>query len=300
MACPIVRNVILDTDICTDIDDAWALCMLLKCPELNLKMVSTTTGDPKKRAQIVAKILDRNGRTDVPIAVGLYSVVNPVSEKELGWVADYPLEKYPGKVFHNGVDALIDMLEKTEDPMLICIGPLMNIMQLCLRRPDLCAKTDFVAMSGIIHRGYPGYDTTVAEWNVRTQIAEAQAVYKAKWKSMTITPLDTCALVRLKGERYERLKKTDSPLVKTILENYRHWRGKPDSTDETESSILFDTVAIYLAYTQENLKMQTFKIEIDNGGHMLLDRPDGNPVNAAIDWMDLGAYEEYLVNRLLS
>ncbi len=294
MACSKVRNVILDTDICTDIDDAWALCMLLKCPELNLKMVSTTTGDARKRAQVVAKILDRNGRTDVPIAVGLYSAVNPVTNNEWKWAADYPLEKYPGKVFHNGVDALIDMLDKTEDPTLICIGPLMNIMQLCLRRPDLCAKTDFVAMSGII------YDPTIAECNIRTQISEAKAVYNAKWKSMTITPLDTCWRVRLKGERYERLKTSDSPLVKTILENYRHWRGKPDSTDETESSILFDTVAVYLAYTQENLKMQTFNIEIDDGGHMLLGTPDGNPVNAAIDWIDLGAYEEYLVNRLLS
>jgi len=294
MASSKIRNVILDTDICTDIDDAWALCMLLKCPELNLKMVSTTTGDAKKRAQVVAKILDCNGRTDVPIAVGLYSAVNPVTKKEWEWAADYPLEKYPGKVFYNGVDAIIDMLEKTEEPTLICIGPLMNIMQLCLRRPDLCAKTDFVAMSGII------YDPTIAECNVVTQTAEAKAVYKAKWKSMTITPLDTCWRVRLKGERYERLKKSDSPLVKTILENYRHWRGKPDSTDETESSILFDTVAVYLAYTQENLKMQTYNIEIDDGGHMLLDTPDGNPVNAAIDWIDLDAYEEYLVNRLLS
>ena len=300
MACSKARNVILDTDIGTDIDDAWALCMLLKCPELNLRMVSTTTGDAKKRAQIAAKILDRNGRTDVPIAVGLYSRVTPMNVGEQSWAEDYDLDSYPGGVFTDGIGALIDMLDKTEKPTLICIGPLCNIQQLCLRRPDLCAKTEFIAMAGAIYKGYGGKESTeTAEWNIRHHIAEAQTVFMTKWKSMAITPLDTCGIVRLKGERYERLKRSDSPLVRTILENYRHWLGKPESDEETESSVLFDTVAIYLACTHENLRMQTLKIEIDDGGRMLLDTSDGNPVNVAIDWMDLDAYEEYLVNRLM-
>lgn len=34
--------VILDTDIGTDIDDLWALAMLLKCPELEIKLVIAT------------------------------------------------------------------------------------------------------------------------------------------------------------------------------------------------------------------------------------------------------------------
>ena len=87
-------------------------------------------------------------------------------------------------------------------------------------------------------------------------------------------------------------------VAKMIVENYRHWLGKPNQTDETESSVLFDTVAVYLAYTHDNLVMKTVNIEIDDGGVMRLDTPKGKPVQAAIDWVDLGAYEEYLVKRL--
>ena len=63
--------VILDTDIGTDIDDTWALAFLLKCPELDVKLITTASGDTFERAKIVAKILEIAGRTDIPIGLGL-------------------------------------------------------------------------------------------------------------------------------------------------------------------------------------------------------------------------------------
>ena len=53
------KDVILDTDIVGDIDDTWALGMLVNSPELNLKLVSTATGNPLLRAKCVAKMLTR-------------------------------------------------------------------------------------------------------------------------------------------------------------------------------------------------------------------------------------------------
>jgi inosine-uridine nucleoside N-ribohydrolase len=82
------KDVILDTDIVGDIDDTWALGMIVNSPELNLKLVSTATGNPLLRAKCVAKMLTRLGRTDVPIAIGLYSTVNATNFKQLGWAAD--------------------------------------------------------------------------------------------------------------------------------------------------------------------------------------------------------------------
>ena len=36
--------VIFDTDIGSDIDDTWALGFLLRCPELDVKLVTTDRG----------------------------------------------------------------------------------------------------------------------------------------------------------------------------------------------------------------------------------------------------------------
>jgi len=44
--------VVLDTDIGTDIDDTWALAFLLRCPELDVRLITTATGDTFDRARL--------------------------------------------------------------------------------------------------------------------------------------------------------------------------------------------------------------------------------------------------------
>ena len=51
--------VILDTDIGDDIDDTWALGVLLKSPELDLKLVVTDYGKVNYRPRVVAKFLSQ-------------------------------------------------------------------------------------------------------------------------------------------------------------------------------------------------------------------------------------------------
>ena len=53
--------VILDTDIGDDIDDTWALALLLKSTELNLKLVVSDYGEAQYRARLLAKLLERAG-----------------------------------------------------------------------------------------------------------------------------------------------------------------------------------------------------------------------------------------------
>ena len=63
--------VIFDTDICDDIDDTWALVLLLKCPEFDVKLITTTVGDTRAKAKVVAKLLEIADRTDIPIGIGV-------------------------------------------------------------------------------------------------------------------------------------------------------------------------------------------------------------------------------------
>ena len=51
--------VVLDTDIGDDIDDTWALGLLLKSPELDLKLVVGDYGKSEYRAKLLAKFLER-------------------------------------------------------------------------------------------------------------------------------------------------------------------------------------------------------------------------------------------------
>ena len=58
--------VIFDTDIGDDIDDTWALVMLLRSPRLDVRMITTDYGNTVYRAKLVARLLEIAGRTDIP------------------------------------------------------------------------------------------------------------------------------------------------------------------------------------------------------------------------------------------
>jgi inosine-uridine nucleoside N-ribohydrolase len=120
--------VILDTDICDDIDDTWALIMLLQSPEFDIKLITTSVGDTTARTKVVAKILQAAGRTDIPIGTGISIGEMKRGHAQDGWVKGFDLSKYAGKIYPDGVQAMIDTIMKSKEPItLIVIGPLPNI-----------------------------------------------------------------------------------------------------------------------------------------------------------------------------
>ncbi len=286
---------ILDTDIGDDIDDTWALALLLKSPELDLKLVVTDQGKSLYRARIVARLLEIAGRTDVSIGLGL-----PVIEGEGGqapWVKDYDLSRYPGRVYRDGVQALIDTIMRSPSPVtLICIGPVPNIEEALKREPRIAQRARFVGMDGSIRYGYDGKNRPDAEYNVKANAQAARAALGAPW-SVTITPLDTCGVVRLIGESYAAVRDCPDPLVRALIDNYRIWLGKDREKGDKGSSTLFDTVAVYLAISRDLLIMENLGIRVTDDGFTVIDSK-AKSISCATAWKDLPAFREFLVKRL--
>src|SRR5258708_31193306 len=69
--------VLLDTDVGDDIDDALALALVLRSPEIELKAVTTVFGDTRKRAHLAALVLQTFGRDAIPRAAGLDVPLHP-------------------------------------------------------------------------------------------------------------------------------------------------------------------------------------------------------------------------------
>lgn len=293
--------VILDTDIGDDIDDTWALGMLLMSPELDLKLVVTDYGKVNYRPLLVAKFLEVVKRTDVAIGIGVDAKAHG-SGPQAEWIKGYNLHRYPGKVYSDGVQAMIDLIMKSPEPItLLCIGPLPNIAEALKREPRIAEKARFVGMHGSLRVGYGGNKNKVdAEWNVRADAKACQAVFAAPWE-ITITPLDTCGLIVLRGERYAKVRDSKHPVARAILENYRVWEADRTKGDtkavESHSSTLFDCVAVYLAVAQDLCTMEQLGVKITDDGFTRID-PAGKMVRAATAWKDQGAFEELLVRRI--
>jgi inosine-uridine nucleoside N-ribohydrolase len=286
--------VILDTDIGDDIDDTWALALLLKSPEVDIKLVVSDRGHTVYRAKIIAKLLQIAGRTDIPVGVG-FSEGNKEGA-QAPWVADYDLARYPGKVHQDGVAALIDAIMNAPQPItLICIGPVPNIRAALERQPEIAKRARFVGMHGSVRKGYDGGPEPHKEWNVVADAKAAQRVFTAEWP-MLITPLDTCGIVRLRGDKYRRVAECSDPVTKAVIENYRIWAKAGDKPLDA-SSVLFDTVAIYLSFSTELVNIERLPIRVTDDGFTRID-PQGKQIECAMSWKDMGAFEDFLVGRL--
>jgi inosine-uridine nucleoside N-ribohydrolase len=288
--------VILDTDIGDDIDDTWALVMLLKSPQFDVKLITTTCGKTVYRSKIVAKLLTVAGRTDIPIGMGAGGSDGDGGQQP--WVKDFDLKAYKGKVLKDGVAAMIDAIDAATSPVtIISIGPSHTVAAALERRPDIAAKARFVGMQGSVRKGYDDGKPS-PEWNIKANVPAAQKALSAPWREAIITPLDTCGLIRLSGKRFQKLTASKDPLVKAIIESYRIW-AKDEKV--AASSILFDTVAIYLALPGPKplLKLEDLRIKVTDDGMTPID-PAGAKMTVATEWKDLDGYRDLLLKILLS
>lgn len=163
---------ILSTDIGDDIDDTWALALALRCPEFDIKLVVGDYGNPLPRARLLAKFLEAAGRTDIPVGVG-FATECKADFRQAKWVEGYDLDRYPGKVHRDGVQAMIDLVMASKETVtLLCVGPVANIAEALRREPRIAQKARFVGMHGSVRvtdDGFTREDPAARQMKVATQ-----------------------------------------------------------------------------------------------------------------------------------
>ena len=292
--------VIFDTDIGDDIDDTWALGFLLRCPELDVKLVVGDNGKAEYRAKLLAKFLEVAERSDIAVGIGV-EVPQKDSERQHEWVKDYDLKKYPGKIHTDGVQAIIDTIMTSPRPItVIAVGPVQNIAEALKREPRIAQRARFVGMHGSVRVGYNNDPKITPEYNVKLAPQACQVAFTAPW-DITITPLDTCDKLGLSGDKYQRVFTSADPIAKATIENYRLWaiarkQGSPEAFP-IRSTTLFDVVAVYLAFNQEWCGMETIGIRVTDEG-LTVEDPNAKKMNVALTWKNLSALEDLLVQRL--
>jgi inosine-uridine nucleoside N-ribohydrolase len=293
--------VILDTDIGWDIDDTWAVAMMLNSPELDVKMILTAYGNTPLRARVAGKLLEAAGRTDIPIGIGLCQ--NDDANMQDEWVGGYDLDHYPGSVHQDGVGALVNALMASPEPITIVgIAPVTNIAAALSMEPRIVEHARFVGMLGSIRLGYGAAPGPAAEANVASDVSACRRVFEAPW-DITIAPLDSCGIVALHDDRYAKVRDAGTPLTAALMENVRIWgrtihpEWRNGLNVETDSSTLFDTVAVYLAFSDELLKIEEMGIRVGDDGLTFID-PKARRLRCATGWKDLAAFEDLLVARL--
>src|SRR4029077_9861438 len=218
------EKVIIDTDIGDDIDDAFAIALALKSPELEILGISTTFGDTEARAKIVDRMLGEAGRTDITVLAG-----TPTTTKSTMTQRRYGEGGHFAKSSHtNAGDFILENIRRYPGQItLIVIGPLMNVGALIDKDPQTFLKLKrVVMMGGSIKCGYGelwfctahGPD---AEWNIINDVSSAKKLFLSG-VPLYVMPLDS---TQLKFDEVKRafLFKQGTPLTDALTLLYHQW-----------------------------------------------------------------------------
>ncbi len=290
--------VIYDTDIADDIDDLWGLVFALKSPELDVKLVTTSRRNTRRRAKVVAKVLAMMGRHDVTVAAGTQKG-NPTVRYQT-WASDFDLSEFKGEFSTNGVEKIIQTVrsDRTGRLKIITVGIMTNVAAALEREPELAGEAELVAMSGHLKTGE---EDVGSETNVKLGIDAAQKGYSAPWKRMTIAPLNVTSNFHLRGDLYRHIYESEKPAARAIIQAYRIFKpnaGWVDHEVSEASSTLHDTVAVGLAFTEKYVHVKKLPIRVTDNGITRIDRTNGRPVHVALGWKNRKRFEKLLVKRI--
>jgi len=285
--------ILLDTDIGSDIDDAFALALALASPEVDLQGVTTVTSDAEDRAWMVCRFLTAVGRREVPVAWGR----EPQALSPIEGQVQY--RRHPAVIFNRtskpvkepAVEFLYSRLKAKPGKLtLVAIGPLTNIARLLTEHPD-CKPwiKRIVLMGGSLRVGYEGKPPAEAEWNVKTDIPAARTVF-ASGVPLVVAPLDATAALNLEEPLRKRLFAACTPLTFQVQALYQLW-DKP-------TPALFDPVAVALSFTEKFFTMEDLALTVDEKGFTRIGK--GKP-NAHVATAVKGeAFLKWYVERVAS
>lgn len=252
------QKIIIDTDIGDDIDDAFAIALALRSPELQILGITTTFGDTEARAKIVDRLLGEAGRQDIPVAVGIPTKApGSMSQRRYGEGGRFARSSHPA-----AVDFILDQIRRSPAEItLVAIGPLVNIGALIDKDPQTFRKLKrVVIMGGSVDRGYgdPYAPPTAPqpEWNILNDIPAARKLF-ASGVPLFVMPLDSTQL-KLDEVRREFLFRQSTPLTDQLTLLYHLW-GQQTPT-------LFDPMTIAFIDDPSLCPVQLMNIIVDEKG----------------------------------
>jgi inosine-uridine nucleoside N-ribohydrolase len=315
--------VILDTDIGDDIDDAFALALLLQSPEIKLLGVTTAFGDTELRARLVERYLAAVDRKEIPVAAGVETAANNVFTQaayakqranlpgdvcmtRLLSVSQIPVPKREQDRYdscekdrHDAVGFILRSAEAYPGQItLIAIGPLFNEQAAMARDAAAFRKLKrVVMMGGSVYRGYDGGNVGTPsppspEWNARCDPAGARALL-ASGVPVFMMPLDSTQ-IHLTLPELGAIFSHGSPLSDQLTLLYHQWTG----ADAWRMPTLFDPVAASYAIRPELCPMKPMHLEVDDQGYT---KPETGEPNAQVCLKaDEQGFRELLLKRILS
>jgi inosine-uridine nucleoside N-ribohydrolase len=289
-------KVIVDMDIGDDIDDSFALALLLQSPEFDIIGITTAWGDTALRAQLLERMLRETGHSQIPIAQGNATTGNPQPFTQ----ARYAKRGSPPAMVP-AVDFLLDQIKRQPGQItLIALGPLTNVGAAIARDPTTFGKLKQVAMmGGSVRAGYRKSQYVPArpadkEYNIVSDIPAAQKLFTSG-VPIVMMPLDSTQ-IRLDEVERNALLGHGSAVTDALALMYHQWIDAYQPWSSNMPS-LFDVVPVAWMLDPKACPTTPLRIVVSDDGYT---REQAGKPNAAVCLAsDQERFFDILMPRLL-
>ena len=257
------HKIIFDCDLGDDIDDAFALAMILASDDFEVLGICMDWGNTEDRAQLACRMLYETGREDIPVFIGRKTSDNNVVQH--AWGIGFDKLKPQKK---SAADFIVETLNKYPGEVnLITVGPVPNMMDVVKKDKSALSKAKHIyAMFGSFYMGYDLGPRINAEWNVRADV-EASKMYTANVNNITYAGTDVTTFVKWDEEKRLKLMMRNTPLTDAITALTVLWQHKT----LRETPTLFDCVAIGMLLWPDLFDTRPAFVKVIDGGYTIID-----------------------------
>ena len=250
------RPLLLDTDC--GVDDALALILALRSPELDVRSVVTVAGNVEveqctRNVLRVLSLLRLDSPPQIaqgsskPLSRALVTAKEVHGKDGLGDTTQKRSVRGLSSVRRNGTRVIIDFCRTWGDRgTVVALGPLTNIARAWRRNPSALGKIGRIVSMGGAFR-IPGNTGPVAEFNYFVDPEAAQMVLTSGLP-VDIVPLDITHQVTLLRRELERREQTAPGSISTFVsEVTKLYMLYHDATEGFNGGYLHDPVAVAAA-----------------------------------------------------
>jgi purine nucleosidase len=267
---------VLDVD--TGIDDALALLLALRSPELRLEAVTCVAGNVTLECVVrnTLGVLQAAGAPDLPVAAG---ATKPLARRlttatffhGADGIGGVRLPATRRTVARESAPELLCRLADSHagELCLVAVGPLTNVALACRRDPTLPRKVrQLVVMGGAAT--VPGNVTPASEANFYNDPEAADEVFRAGF-DLTMVGLDVTLKALFDARRYGAVREASATsddgaarLAVQVLDFYL----KADLAAGLEGSPLHDPLAVAVAAQPALVTCRPMRDEIETAGRL--------------------------------
>ncbi|MRW94056.1 nucleoside hydrolase [Duganella sp. FT80W] len=290
------QKVIVDMDIGDDIDDAFALGLLLQSPDIEIVGITTAWGDTALRAQLLERLLRETGHSQIPVAQGILTKDNPQPFTQARYAQR---GKLPPKI--DAVNFMLEQIKRQPGQItLLALGPLTNVGAAIERDAATFGKLKQVAMmGGSVRSGYRKSQYVPSrpadkEYNIASDIAGAQKLFTSG-VPIVMMPVDSTQ-IRLDEVERNALLGHGSPVTDQLALLYHQWIDAYQPWSSNMPS-LFDVVPVAWMIDPTVCPTTPLHIVVDKDGYT---REQAGKPNAQVCLAsDQKRFFEILMPRLL-